>query len=628
MPRNYHNDDISFFPFRKELQGYSWDTLRKDAFAAVNVALINVPQAIAYTLLAGLPLFCGLFAVIYSSFIAACFGSSRHLVVGPSNAMAILIQGGTSAILFTYFRDVNGAEKQLLAVQILTMLCLMVGLFQILAAWGKLGRLTQFISYSVIVGYITGTAGAVMINQLFVFLGIDPLPGVHPLYEQAVHLVTHIQEFHLFTLLIGLGSLILLMVLKKVSKKIPAGVVTLAGSALAVHLVYYYFADSDFQFLKEQILEISLVQDNGVLTEIFPHFAFPFFDGRVMSALLPVAFAVALLSIMETTSVAKSVASNSGQRLSTNQEMFGVGLGNLFSAFISAMPISGSMIRTTVNYTNGAQTRFSAMLNACFVALILYIFSFFVNHIPLAALSAFLLVTAISIVNLKQVLLCLKATQGDSFVLVATFLSCFLFSLDIAFYIGIVLSIILYLRKAAVPHLVEYEVDENGEYTNVDLTHSFEPRKIRIIKVEGELFFGAADLFQTTLKAFAKDDKNTKVIILQLKNARDIDATVCLALQQLNDYLRNSGRFLILCGITQQVWDVLSDSGLVELIRKENLFIFDERNPYQYILKAIQRAKELINGQDQTSSVSHSDQELSDRPILQDSPASIDHIPS
>jgi sulfate permease, SulP family len=191
-----------------------------------------------------------------------------------------------------------------------------------------------------------------------------------------------------------------------------------------------------------------------------------------------------------------------------------------------------------------------------------------------------------------------------------------------------VLSIILYLRKAAVPHLVEYEVDENGEYTNVDLTHSFEPRKIRIIKVEGELFFGAADLFQTTLKAFAKDDKNTKVIILQLKNARDIDATVCLALQQLNDYLRNSGRFLILCGITQQVWDVLSDSGLVELIRKENLFIFDERNPYQYILKAIQRAKELINGQDQTSSVSHSDQELSDRPILQDSPASIDHIPS
>jgi len=259
------------------------------------------------------------------------------------------------------------------------------------------------------------------------------------------------------------------------------------------------------------------------------------------------------------------------------------------------MPVSGSPVRRAVNYNNGAKTRLSAVFNSLFVTIIVLVFGFLVTHIPLAAFSALLIASAVKIVNYKQFLLCMKATSSDAFVLLATLLACIFFSLDVAFYIGVVMSITLYLKKAAVPQLVEFTVDELGVLHSVDHEKHLEPRKIRLIKVEGELFFGSADVFQSTLKSIAEDDTTTRVIILQLKNARDIDATGCLALQQLYEYLKGSGRYLIGCGLTEQIWDVLSNAGIAELIGKQNLFIFDERHPQLSMQKAFARANDLVN---------------------------------
>ena len=313
-----------------------------------------------------------------------------------------------------------------------------------------------------------------------------------------------------------------------------------------------------------------------------------------MNHLLPVAFAIALLNVMETMSIAKTIAASSGQRLSTNQEIFGIGIGNLLSSLITAMPVSGSPCRTTLNSTVGGQTRVAGILTAVFVGFFVYVFGFLITSIPLAALSALLLVTAASIVQPQQFLMCSKATNADAFVLWTTLCSCIFFSLDVAFYIGVVVSIILYLKKSASPQLVEYDIDEEGELQNLEEGRPCGQKAVRVIKVEGELFFGAADLFQTTLKTIAEDDTSARVIILQLKNARDIDATVCLALHHLHEYLRNSGRFLVACGMTHQIWEVMSDSGMVEEIGKENLFVFDERHPHLHMLKAYHRAKVLV----------------------------------
>ncbi|MEI7488331.1 MAG: sodium-independent anion transporter [Chryseobacterium sp.] len=149
---------------------------------------------------------------------------------------------------------------------------------------------------------------------------------------------------------------------------------------------------------------------------------------------------------------------------------------------------------------------------------------------------------------------------------------------------------------------MEYDIDEEGELHRLDYTKPLEHKPIRVIKVDGELFFGAADIFQTTLKTIAEDDTSTRVIILQLKNARDIDATSCLAIHHLHGYLKSSKRHLVACGIMQQVWDVLSDSGLIEQLGKENLFIFDEHHPHLHMVKALRHAR-LIVSNDEAANV-------------------------
>lgn len=599
MKRQPLAEEISFFPFKKDLAGYKKSTLLADAYAAMTVAMLTVPQAMACAMLAGLPISCGIFAAIYSSLVASIFGSSRHVVIGTSNAIAILVQAGIAEIIYTYYRDISPDELGFLSVQILTTLTLLIGFFQVLGACLKLGRISQFISHSVVVGYIVGTTIAVFINQFFTLLGIPGMPGVHSLYERGVYLISNLNQLHIPTAIVGFFSLSLIIALKRTNKRIPAAFITLVIAGVFIHVanLLLIFLGENFYSLgfhaNDALQGIQLIGDSGILSEIAPQIMFPFFDMRVMNALLPTAFAIALLSVMETSSAAKSIAANSGQRLSSNQEIFGVGLGNLTSSFISGLPVAGSPLRSAINYQSGAETRVSAILSVLFVISMLLVFNYFITLIPLAALASLLLTNSLAALNKNQFLLCLKATSSDALVLGVTIFSCIFFSFDIAFYIGVGISITLYLKKAAIPQLVEFEVDEAGELKSVNYSNVQNHRSIRVIKVEGELFFGAADLFQSTLKAIAEDDTHTRVIILQLKNARDIDATACLALCQLHNYLRGSGRYLIACGITEAIWDVLNDSGLIDILGKDNLFAFDGQKPYHYMRRAIKRALEL-----------------------------------
>lgn len=582
-------DDISLAPLIKELQGYSYSKLQDDLFAGLTVALVALPQAMACALIAGLPLSCGLLAAVFTTLVSALFGSARNLIVGPSTAIAMLVLGGTADILFTFYRHVEGAQRDYLALQILTQMTLLVGVFQLFASLFKLGRLTQFVSHSVIVGYLAGTAMAVIITQLFVFLGFPLTQELSSLYDRVLYIFTHIKDIHLPTACVGLGSLLLLVILKRMNSKVPSAVVVLILASLAVHFLgFSNLSDSNlFGLNKERVLgTVPIVGDTGELNTSLPSLQLPFFNTGIMNHLLPIAFAIALLSALETTAVAKSASTNTGQRLSVNQEIFGLGLGNLVAAFIGAIPCSGSASRSALFSQTGAKTRLAVISSAILVGLLVLCFSYFITRVPLTALSAILLVSAMNIVNLKQFFLCINATRSDAFVLIATLFACFFFSLEVAFYIGIILSITLYLKKAAIPHLLEYTFDASAKNGH---------KLIRVINVQGELFFGAADLFQSTLKTIAEDDTSTKVIILRLKNARDIDATACLAIQQLFEYLKGSGRHLLACGLTYHSWRVLCDSGLVEQIGKENLFILEEQNPQLSLRRALWRAQALLD---------------------------------
>jgi SulP family sulfate permease len=581
-----NSDNFSVSYLRNEITSYNLDALKSDLRAGLEVALLTVPQAMAYALVAGLPTSTGLFAAVFSAIMAALMGSSRYLIVGPVNAIAILVQAGTADILYSYYRDATALERDILALEIMTQIALMAGILQLIVAVFKLGRLTQFVSHSVVIGYLAGGALAIITNQLFTFAGVPELQGVNSLYEKLAYFASHLELMNIPTFAIGLASLGILLGVKKIGKRLPAAAIMLAISGAFCFIMTLTSLASYFE-------PIALIGSTSDFFEMLPLFSWPHFNLGIMNHMIAVAFAVALLSIIETTCSAKSIAATSGQGIAINQEILSVGAANLVSSCTGSMPVSVSNSRSQLNLQSGAQTRFAAIFNAMMVATIVGYLGTFVNLIPLPALSALLFVTAFTLVNPKQLLLCIKSTSSDAFVLISTFLACVFFSLDTAFYIGVVLSISLYLKKAAMPQLMEYEIQDNGELRRLHMSEVYLQKLIRVIKVEGELFFGSADIFYTTLKTLAEDDMTTRVILLQLKNARDIDATSCLALIQLHEYLEKAGRYLVLSGMTLEMWDVMSNSGLIAIIGKDNLFIFDERYPSQYMQKAIARAKKL-----------------------------------
>ncbi|GAB4226793.1 MAG: SulP family inorganic anion transporter [Chlamydiales bacterium] len=590
-------EDLSFQSLIQDIKGYSLSKLRSDLLSGISVTLVSLPQAMAFSLVAGLPLSCGILSAIFGTIVAALFSASRHLVVGPNNATAIMVQFATSEILYTFYRDAVGYEREAIALQILTQLVFLVSLFQIIAATCKLGRLVQFVSHSVVVGYLVGTALAVVITQLYTFLGMPSPVGVYSLFEKGYYIFTHLKFIHLPTAFIGLGSLIMILALNRINSKIPAAVIAIIFSSLAVHYLGLTSVSesSMFGWDKELVGRIALVGDAGELNDVVPHLSMPILEAKYVSYLFSLAFAIALLGMLETSLVAKALATSSGQRLAVNQEILALGVANLVSSCVGALPSSGSPTRSMLLFRNGGQTRFAAVFNGIGVGLIVMIFGYFVSRTPLTTLSAILLISASRIVNSSQLLLCVKATYADAFVLIATLLSCLFFTLDVAFYVGVSLSIIFYLKKAAEPNFYECTYDDTGRIGSLNAAWNRERKQIRVINVQGELFFGAADLFQMTLKSVAEDDTSTHVIILRLKNARDMDATTCLALQQLYEYLQGQGRHLLACGLTHQSWEVLCDSGVVEKIGKDNLFILDEQNPRLTLQRALARAKELVN---------------------------------
>ena len=588
-------DSINFSSLKEDIKNYRFSTLKADLWPAITIALLSVPQAMAFALVAGLPLACGLFTSIYGALLASLFGSCRQNIFGANNTMAILLQVAISGILYNHFREVSGPERDALALSILSQLVLLIGLMQAIAAFFKLGRLTQFVSYSVIVAFMTGTALALFIGQLFVFLGIPTPEKTMSLYNQALYLLGHLGQIHWPTALIGMGSLVVLAGLKRKHPKLPVAVVVLAFAGVVVHLLgMSTFSDLHLFEIAKESNTVILVGNTGVMQDVFPMIRFPWLNFSMISDLIPYAFALALLNSVETALVAKQITSSTGQTLSIDQEIFGLSVANLFCSFIGAMPGSASIARAQLNTEMGAKTHFSGALSALFVALTVAIFGYFVQRIPLTALSAVLLYSAIQIINFKQLLLCLKSTRADAAVLIVTVVSCLFFGLDNAFYAGVVISVTLYLKKAAVPYFVECIYDDTGHIDRTHIAKSDGPGQVRVINVQGELFFGAADLFQNTLKSITCHDEDLKVVILRLKNARDIDATACLALQQLAHYLKESGRQLILCGLTFPTWEVLSHSGTIDVIGKENLFIADQKRPKLSLQKALKRARKLI----------------------------------
>ncbi len=576
---------ISFLPFLPELKRYTLPFFRDDLLAALAVALMTIPQSIAYSLLAGLPPTAGLFSAIFGTIFTAAFGSSRVLISGPSTGTAILLQTSIADVLYTYFENVKGAEQDALVLLILMQIVLVIGLLQIGASFFNVSKLLQFVGRPVVLGYFAGITVAIAVTQMFAFTGIIVPTTDDPIIYQAVRFFTHLSQWNWPTFGIGAICLLFFVLMRHFFKNWPHALMTLVLGMLLAFAANQWLQSS----------AVRMLQNLQLPANPSPEFVFPWFNLKILNKIFPAAMAIAFLSILEVFSVSRSFSIKMGQQVRVNQDVFGLGVGNLFlSSIVGAMPSSGSVTRTALNFRLHAKTRFAAILSGLFTALIIFFCWPFVGYIPLAALAALLIATVHTLMDFSEIKLIFRATREDAWVFIFTFLSCLFFSLDVAFFVGIMISIATYLKRSAIPHLVEYAFNSKGRLMIVNPKEDVH-RKVRIIGIGGELYFAAADVFQATLQTVT-EDPHVQAIVLRLNNVHHMDASMCIAILRLYETLKTSKRHLVISGLTEEVWHVFHRAGLVKEMGFDNFYFTDESNPQFSTWKAALHAQELVLG--------------------------------
>ena len=567
------------FPLRHTLKRYSLAKLKADLRAACNVSLLDLPQGMAYANVAGLPLHYGPTCSATASMTGPLLASSRQTMLGPTNATAFMV--------FSYFAAYPGLDRLML----MPLLVFMVGAMLVVGAYFRVAELAQYISRTVIVAYVTGAAVLIMANQLPNVLGIrltlmgangEPtqprtLPGI------LLRLIMQIGETQWPTLLVALLTGLAWWAVKRWRPGWPAFIIALLLGALSA------------EGLSLAGLEVRTFAGHEVgwreLLPTFPDFAtaslLPEF-----SRLFGLAVAVAFLATLESSAMAKALASRSGQRVDPNQDMLSLGVANLACAYLSGMPASGSLTRSALNHNSGAATPMASVFNGLLCLIGALLLMPLVGHMPRSSLAVLIVLIAATLINRRHLRIALTATHSDAVVFVTTFAATLLVPLHVAIFTGVGFSVMLYLRKASRPSLVEYEFNQEGHLAEAADGKRQNP-SISIVHVEGELFFGAAELFRTQIQRTCADP-NLRIIILRLKNARHLDATSVMALEELMQVMRSNGRDLIVSGAMKEVYRVLRDSGLVDVIGRENIFPGSALNPNLATRKALKRAQEIL----------------------------------
>ena len=564
-------------PLFKSLRNYDRALLRADLWAGLTIAAVTIPQCIAFALLIGVPVPAVVASAIVGTVLCSLFCSSRHLVVGPTNTISIIL---ASALLTL-------AAEPLAPLQKVLLIGFLMGAIQLAAGLSGLGKITQFVSRSVIVGYTTAVGILIAVGQLGSLLGIARAPDVS-LPGTLRHLITSFFTLNLnqVTAITGLVALFLILTLRRWRPRWPDGlpVLLLAGTASYIFNLQNY--------------GVAVVGDLGAISGGIPLFSgFPLNadTARLIPEITSIAVAAAILGMLESVTVAKSLAAKTGQPIDPNQELIGMGVGNLVGSGFGATPGSASFLRSAANLQSGGRTQWSIVASGVFVLLIVVAISPVLAYIPIAAIAAYLVVIAVRLFQPSQIFLVRHSTSADSAVFWISLIAALFLKLDTAIFVGIGVSLVFFLQKASAPALTEHAFNDVGQLAEIDSPAERNNAQISIVHVEGDLFFGAADIFQDGVRRLAADP-NIRVFILRMKNARHLDATTVMALDQLHDYLKSESRHLLISGVHGDVALVLKRSGLAARIGLENMFPAEE-NPTLATKKALQRAQQLLPNQ-------------------------------
>jgi SulP family sulfate permease len=550
---------------------YQRSDLLSDLLAGLVVAIMLVPQGMAYALLAGLPPQVGLYASIVPLILYGLLGTSRSLAVGPVALTSLLVAASISPLA-----DQGSPYYLVLALT----LALMVGLIQLMMGLARLGSLVNFISHPVLSGFTSAAALIIGFSQLKTIMGL-PMPNQDHLHEILTYAAAHLAETNWVTASIGLGGIAVLLYFKTglasqlarwgvpaawrvpIAKSGPL-VVVLAG----ILLVSWLNLDTR-----------AGVQVVGVIQSGLPGFSLPAFDLPALRSLLPAALTISLVAFLESISVAKSLAAknlarNRREKVDANQELVALGVANLGAAFTGGYPVTGGFSRSSVNFAVGASTGLASIITAAFVALTLLLFTPFFTHLPKALLGSIIVVAVLNLIDIRTLKTVWRYNKADAFSLVVTFASVLIFSIETGILVGVIATLGLYLWRTSRPHMAEVgRVEESEHFRNV-LRHPVQTcEHVLALRIDENLYFANTQVLETYLLNALADKPQVRHLVLICSAINFIDASALETLRIILTELNEAGIGFHLAEVKGPVMDRLQRIGFIDQIGVANVYL-------------------------------------------------------
>jgi SulP family sulfate permease len=557
---------------------YDWTTGRRDLIAGLTVAAVSLPQGMAYALIAGVDPKFGVYSAIVVTTIASIFGSSSHLINGPTSAISLLVFSSLAFI---------DPDNRTAVFEALFLIAVLAGTFQILIAVFRLGDLTRYISESVIVGFMAAAAFLLAVGQIGNALGVKAkgngnMQVLHRLWLT----VFRGDAINLRAVFLSVTAVALAVVLRRIVKRYGWPQIDLLTVLVVAALIAYATGWSISGADGKTAVPLSLKIPQSLPSPHIPHV-----DFSTLGELSRGALAVAFVGLIEALSIAKAIAHQSRQKVDYNRQILAEGLANLTGGFFQSLPGSGSLTRSAINFQAGAVTRFSGIVAAAAVSVALLLFAPLLHYIPQAALAGLLLITAVRLVDYRRLIDTVKASRYDAGLVFITALTGVLIDLDKAVLLGIGLSIVLFVPRAAKLKASELVVTPERVVRERIPGDLVDPSTV-IYDLEGELFFGAApdlDRYLDTLEERVRTNA-TKFVVLRLKRVRHPDA-VCV--ERLLRFVREQeehGLTVLLAGVRPDTLTVLRNMGLQRWLPAEQVFP-EEDTEYSATLKAVRYAR-------------------------------------
>lgn len=477
--------------------------LKADLLAGVTVALVLVPQSMAYAQLAGLPPYYGLYASFLPVAIAALFGSSRQLATGPVAVVSLLTASAVEPIA------ASGSEGYFIYA---VMLALMVGTIQLVLGVVRLGMMVDFLSHPVVVGFTNAAAIIIATSQLSKFFGVDVERAEHH-YEMVWNtLLLGMEQVHIPTLAMAIGSLALMLLLKRYSPKLPN---VLIAVAVAI-LISWYF---DFEKGGGRVV--------GTIPQGLPSLELPTVSWHMFQQMAGVALAIALIGFMEAISIAKAMAVSTRQKLDANQELIGQGFSNLVASVFQGYAVSGSFSRSAVNIASGAITGFSSIVTAVIVGLTLLFLTPLLYHLPQPTLAAVIILAVIGLIKIRPLKSMWRVQRHDSVVALVTFTLTLLYAphLETGILIGVLLSLGLYVYRTMRPDISLLSRHDDGGLRDAAKYILKVCPKIAVVRFGGPLFFANTGYFHDKVLERVANQPELRFIIIDAVSMNEIDAT-------------------------------------------------------------------------------------------------------